>query len=107
MHVDTRETLRRVLLLCGAGALAGALASVVCLLAFADSGYGIFARAAAVAVSIAFLAIVAILIDRVSRYKLSAARAKAGLCLNCGYDLRTSEQHCPECGAEVQPWPLQ
>jgi hypothetical protein len=29
-----------------------------------------------------------------------AARAAAGLCTECGYDLRASPGRCPECGAE-------
>lgn len=30
------------------------------------------------------------------------SRKKAGLCVNCAYDLRGSEECCPECGSEFE-----
>ena len=37
------------------------------------------------------------------RQRLRRRRAKAGLCVNCGYDLRASGTTCPECGDAVNP----
>ena len=32
------------------------------------------------------------------RRRIARLRARSGLCLKCGYDLRSSPQRCPECG---------
>jgi len=34
-----------------------------------------------------------------------AQRRDAGLCVECGYDLRASTSHCPECGARPEKAP--
>jgi hypothetical protein len=37
------------------------------------------------------------------RRRAIAARVKAHLCLDCGYDLRASKDRCPECGTAIPP----
>ena len=36
-----------------------------------------------------------------ARSRLAAHRRTHGLCLHCGYDLRASTDHCPECGRSI------
>jgi hypothetical protein len=42
-------------------------------------------------------------LTRLPRERLRERRAKAGLCLGCGYDLRASSGRCPECGRTIRP----
>jgi hypothetical protein len=41
-----------------------------------------------------------VLVARLLRLRRKRLRARAGLCVECGYDLRASPQRCPECGKE-------
>lgn len=45
----------------------------------------------------------AIWVDRRRRRRKALQRSDAGLCANCGYDLRESPGRCPECGTPVSP----
>jgi hypothetical protein len=38
---------------------------------------------------------------RLAKRRRRVVRARAGLCARCGYDLRASEERCPECGEGV------
>jgi hypothetical protein len=40
----------------------------------------------------------------VSRWRAEQARAKAGHCRVCGYDIRATPYRCPECGKSVSTW---
>jgi hypothetical protein len=53
--------------------------------------------------ALAALALVAptpVLVAGIRRWR-KRRRAISGLCAECGYDLRASQERCPECGAEV------
>jgi hypothetical protein len=54
-------------------------------------------------IPIAFTAVLPAITIWVSlRRRRSEFRLRNGLCVNCGYDLRSSPERCPECGAVVR-----
>jgi hypothetical protein len=52
---------------------------------------------------IVFGIVPALWIPRYLRLRRRAERLRKNLCLNCGYDLRSSLDRCPECGRVVAP----
>jgi hypothetical protein len=55
---------------------------------------------ATAAVGVCVTIVLALMIRR-QRRQLIHERLQAGLCEQCGYDLRESRERCPECGAAV------
>ena len=43
-----------------------------------------------------------IVCSRILRYRRLRRRDRVGLCLKCSYDLRGSQERCPECGAPIE-----
>jgi hypothetical protein len=37
----------------------------------------------------------------IRKYRRELKRAREGLCMYCGYDLRQSKERCPECGEPI------
>jgi hypothetical protein len=47
---------------------------------------------------VTFTAIATLLLARLYRWRRIQKRARMGLCVSCGYDLRATPDRCPECG---------
>ena len=63
-----------------------------------DFGYSVL-RIPFWALTVLFAVPPAVVVRRATSRRIRAARRVAcGLCPACGYDLRTTPQHCPECG---------
>lgn len=76
-------------------------------IAYADNTWnrGVFSGTREIAVRVPYWLLLAVTgALPIARFLLSprrrrAARAAAGLCVTCGYDLRATPERCPECGA--------
>jgi hypothetical protein len=60
-----------------------------------------FLGAAGVLAVVTLLSAVTLTATLLRRPNLRDAREAAGLCTECGYDLRASEDRCPECNARI------
>jgi hypothetical protein len=60
-----------------------------------------FLGAAGVLAVVTLLSAVTLLSTILKRPNLRDTRAAAGLCTNCGYDLRASQDRCPECNTRI------
>jgi hypothetical protein len=78
-------------------ALLGALLMFIGLGAYSLS----FLGTAGVLAVVTLLSAVTLTATLLRRPNVRAAREAAGLCTECGYDLRASEDRCPECNARI------
>ena len=60
-----------------------------------------FGRLIAAAIMMALAPMFFVLHMLISPRRLKRMRLQAGLCVECGYDLRATPERCPECGLEM------